>query len=154
MKGEIYGKGGRTFCSHSSWSRRNFSARAFWTPGCWWEMCAGASCFPGHCLQEPVSHCVNPCLNTFSHDPSLHSASVFFRYFSIFHCWSTAILTIIIIIIINWLDPGRQVDGKVRKELKKGTQMNSLEGRRKQMVDEFISLEQLYLPPSFFPSCS
>lgn len=28
------------------------------------------------------------------------------------------------------------MEGKVRREIKKGTQMNSLEGGRKQMVDE------------------
>lgn len=29
---------------------------------------------------------------------------------------------------------GKQMEGKVRKDLKKGTQMNSVEGGRKQMV--------------------
>lgn len=41
---------------------------------------------------------------------------------------------ITIISVINWLDTGKQMEGKVRKDLKKGTQMNSLEEGRKQMV--------------------
>lgn len=43
------------------------------------------------------------------------------------------------------------MEGKVRKELKKGTQMNSLEGGRKQMVDEIHYVRVTILNPSFSP---
>lgn len=49
---------------------------------------------------------------------------------------SASLLMITIIFVINWLYLGKQMEGKVRREIKKGTQMNSLEGGRKQMVDE------------------
>lgn len=43
------------------------------------------------------------------------------------------------------------MEGKVGKELKKGTQMNSLEGGRKQMVDEIHYVRVTILIPSFSP---